>query len=69
MYETQGEQNEQDDTMLIDVNDPYSFVALSNREDERANREGEDNGPYSALDNLAKGVRSPRRYGSSKPKI
>lgn len=69
MYETQGEPNEQDDTMLIDVNDPYSFVALSNREDERANREGEDNGPYSALDNLAKGVRSPRRYGSSKPKI
>ena len=69
MYETQGELNEQDDTMMIDVNDPYNFVSMSNREDERENREGEDNGPYSALDNLAKGCRSPRRYGSSKPKI
>ena len=69
MYETQGELNEQDDTMMIDVNDPYNFVSMSNREDQRENREGEDNGPYSALDNLAKGSRSPRRYGSNKPKI
>ena len=52
------------------MDDPYEFVQEEQEHQPSGSneRESEDFGPYSALENLARGQRSPRRLGGGTSK-